>query len=1048
MKRIFSGIVVCWLLSGIQTAKAQPFLDPIFENPQIQEEKRMPMRASYFPFENTMAVQKGKESSERFLNLNGTWKFNWVARYKDLPADFYKPETNDAGWKTFPVPANWEFKGYGIPIYTNIPYEFEPKNPNPPDIPDSIDQAAAAYRKTFTLPAGWKGMKIYLHLGAVKSAFRLYVNGKYVGLGKDSKLESEFDLTGYVKEGENLIALEVRRWTDASYLECQDFWRLSGITRDCYLYARTPVHFYDVDARATLVNNYKDGQLTLNTEVWNTTKENMQKYSVEASLQDATGKNWMIKSQLTHGLSMPGGKTELQFTSSVPGVMAWSAETPNLYLLRLILKDASGKAIEVIERHIGFRTDEIINGRYLHNGKAIYLMGVNRHETDPITHQVVSKESMLRDVLEMKRLNINAVRTCHYPDDAYWYELCNQYGLYIIDEANIESHGMGYDLNKTLANDPAWEYAHLIRMKRMVIRDKNNPCIIFWSMGNEAGNGHNFYQGYKLIKGLEPSRPVHYERAGMEWNTDVYCPMYPSPAEIVRYAKSSPTRPLIMCEYAHAMGNSLGNLKEYWDTIYRYPALQGGFIWDWVDQGMRDTINGKAVYTYGGDYGPAGTPSDNNFLNNGIVSPDRSWNPHAWEVRKVYQPLHFKLENKKDGTISIRNLWFFKNSALYAFRWKLLQDGKEIRTGKLTLAAIAPQATATVKIPFGTLVPGSEYYLQVEAFLPEKHDLLEAGTATALEDFQLQAGTPMVYKPSATAVMVEEQLQGAAKIITLKNDRFKLVFSAAQKGLALYELNGKPVLAGALEMDTWRPPTDNDFGAALQKKMSVWKDIMDKATLTDLAVVKQGTDGWATVTCLFSLLNGDATWKQTYKVDGSGALEVSNEFTKVKGDYPMMFKVGNYLPLSADFTDINWYGRGPVENYWDRKAGYPVAQYSAKIADQYYSYVRPQESGNKTDVRWASVTRTDGSGIKIVYRGEYFNVSALPFAPEQLFAGMEKVQAHSGELVPDGKVHLHIDHQQMGLGSINSWGALPMEAYRLPYKSYSYKYLIVPVTGK
>jgi beta-galactosidase len=493
------------------------------------------------------------------------------------------------------------------------------------------------------------------------------------------------------------------------------------------------------------------------------------------------------------------------------------------------------------------------------------------------------------------------------------------------------------------------------------------------------------------------------------------------------------------------MGNSLGSLKDYWDTIYAYPALQGGFIWDWVDQGMRDTINGKAVYTYGGDYGPPGTPSDNNFLNNGIVAPDRSWNPHAWEVRKVYQPIHFTFD-KKTGMLSIRNYLFFKNTDPYAFRWKLLQDGKEIRSGKLTAPAVAPQATAKVKLPVGTLLSGSEYYVQVEAYLPVKHDLLEAGTVAALEEFPLQAGAPLAYKPSAAAILIDEETENGGKKITLKNNSFSLVFSAAQKGLVSYELNGKPVLAGTLQMDTWRPPTDNDFGASLQKKMSVWKDIMAKATVTDLSVVKQGADGWATVTCLYSLLNGDATWKQTYKVDGNGAMEVFNEFTKIKGDYPMMFKVGNYLPLSGDFSDINWYGRGPVESYWDRKAGYPVGQYSEKITDQYFPYIRPQESGNKSDVRWASVTRTDGTGIKIIYKGEFLNVSALPFAPKQLFAGMEKVQAHSGELVPDGKVHLHIDHQQIGLGSINSWGALPMEAYRLPYKSYSYGYLIVPMS--
>lgn len=1032
-------------IQASQQVQAQPYLDPVFENPALQEENRMPMRSAYFPYESIAAVPKGREQSARFVSLNGMWKFNWVPRYQELPADFYKPEVNDAAWSSFPVPANWEFKGYGTPIYVNTTYEFNMRSPNPPDIPDNLDQPAAAYRKKFTLPANWNGMKIYLHLGAVKSAFKLYINGTYVGLGKDSKLESEFDITSLVRPGDNLIALEVRRWTDASYMECQDFWRLSGITRDCYVYARPQVHLYDIHARSTLINHYKDGQLTLQAQVWNTSALRRQHTQLQVILTDNTGKVWLDKTQKTHGLVVPGGKTELQFSTTIPAVKAWSAELPHLYKLQLLLKDSAGALLETVERHIGFRTDEVKDGLYLHNGKPIYLKGVNRHETDAITHQVVTKEAMLRDVLEMKRLNVNAVRTCHYPDDTYWYELCNQYGLYIIDEANVETHGMGYDLDKTLGNNPTWEYAHLIRMERMVVRDRNHPCIIFWSMGNEAGNGHNFYKGYHAIKALDASRPVHYERALLEWNTDVYCPMYTSPKGLADYARTNPSRPLILCEYAHAMGNSLGSLRDYWDTILTYRALQGGFIWDWADQSVWDTINGKRVYTYGGDYGPPGTPSDNNFLSNGVVAPDRSWNPHAWEVKKVYQPLHFSL---KGNSLSVHNHQFFESSNRFAYRWRLLRNGTVERSGKLAVAAVNPQQTVQVPVPYGALAATGEYYLQVEAYLEKADAVLPAGEVLAMEEFLLRKGSPVAYKPSTAAIQIAGSDDANESILTLSNKGFKAVFTKDAKGLASYELGGKPVLAAPLQINTWRPPTDNDFGAGFQKRFGVWKDIHAAATLTGMTHQKQQADGWATVTLTYSLLGGDALWTQIYRIDGQGALEVTNRLEAKQGKHPPLFKVGNYLPLDGSFAQMQWYGRGPVENYWDRKAGYPVGAYSVAVADNYYPYIRPQESGNRSDVRWATISRADGSGITIHYRTDLLNVGATSFSPAQLYAGPEKVQAHSHALEPDGRTHLHIDHQQMGLGSIDSWGAWPMEQYLLRYKSYSYQYLIIPHQSK
>ncbi|MCU0373850.1 MAG: DUF4981 domain-containing protein [Chitinophagaceae bacterium] len=1038
----FAAVLGLCFAMGLKNAAAQPKLDPIFENPAIQEENRMPMRAAYFPYEDEAKAAAGKkESSSRFLNLNGLWKFNWVARYQDLTSDFYLPQTNDAGWKDFPVPANWEFKGYGIPIYTNIPYEFNPQNPAPPDIPDNIDQAAAAYRKTFTLPEGWQGMKVYLHLGAVKSAFKLYVNGKYAGLGKDSKLESEFDITNMVQTGTNLIALEVRRWSDASYLECQDFWRLSGITRDCYLYARPMVHLYDFFAQSSLTNNYRDGSLQLQAQVWNHTAAPNGKYSLKATLTAPDGKTVFEQTQNTPGLIFAGGKTELQFRATLPQVLAWSAETPHLYTLQLALLDQNKKTVEVVSRKIGFRTDEVVNSRYLHNGKPIYLYGVNRHETHPLTHQVVSYESMLRDVQEMKRLNINAVRTSHYPNDTRWYDLCDAYGLYVIDEANIESHGMGYDLDKTLGNNPLWEYAHLLRMQRMVLRDKNHPSIIFWSMGNEAGNGHNFYKGYHLIKGMDPSRPIHYERAESDWNTDIYCPMYPSPAGIAAYARSKPARPLIMCEYAHAMGNSLGNLKEYWDTIYAYPALQGAFIWDWVDQGMRDTIGGKAVYTYGGDYGPPGTPSDNNFLCNGVVAPDRSWNPHAWEVRKAYQPIRFSYKAATQ-TLTVENLLFFKTSGHLTYSWKLQQNGNTAATGMLNLPPLPPGQKTSIKLPLA-LPPTGEVLLLVEAHTGSEVPMLEKGTLLAFEQFDLRPYKPLAYKPVTTPITVQADAEG--NLTTLSNSNFRLVLSKSQKGITQYEAAGQPVLYGTLKINTWRPPTDNDYGASLQQRLLQWKDLDAQAELTQLEVGKQQAGGWLPISLTYKVAGGDATWQMQLMVDGAGAIDVSNSFTAGKAKKPMLFKVGNHLQLSNKFEQIAWYGCGPVESYPDRKAGYPAGLYSGAIAAQYYPYIRPQESGNKTDVRYATLTRADGSGITIYSKGKLLNVNALPYAPDQLFSGAKKQQAHSGQLVYDNKVHLHVDGALMGLGSIDSWGALPMEQYRLPYANYSYSYLIVPV---
>ncbi len=1028
-------------LTTLTTAVAQPHLDSLFENPSIQEINRMPMRASYFPYETVALAQKNDTAhSARYLSLNGMWRFLWVPNYIQLPKNFYTENFSDKAWTNFPVPANWEFKGYGTPIYTNIPYEFSVQHPNPPDIPDSIDQPAAGYRKIFNFPVEWTDMNVYLHFGAVKSAFRLYINGKEVGLGKDSKLESEFDITPYVHQGKNLIAMEVRRWSDGSFLECQDMWRLSGITRDCYLYARPIVHFYDFFAKPSLVNNYGDGDFSLELQVWNDSKENNENYSVKVQLMNDAGKVVMDTSDHTPDLKMANSKTELHFHQIIPNIKQWSAEIPNLYTLQLSLLNEKDQVIEVINKKIGFRTVEIKDGQLLVNGKPIYIKGANRHESDPYTNQVISKERMLLDITEMKKMNINAVRTSHYPDDTYWYDLCDQYGLYVVDEANIESHGMGYDPAHTLGNNTAWELAHLTRHKRIVLRDKNHASVIIWSLGNEAGNGWNFYQGYHLIKSMDQSRPVQYERAELNWNTDIFCPMYPDPDYLPKYDSSHPTRPLIMCEYAHAMGNSVGNFQDYWNIIESHPSLQGGFIWDWVDQGMLLEKNGKKMWGYGGDWGPPGTPSDNNFLINGLVAPDRVWNPHSYEVRKVYQYIRFKLDTTSKK-LEIKNTWFFRDLSNFYLEWKLMKNGEAVQTKTIQNINARPRDTINVLIPYDASFDSTdEYYLQVTAKLKKDEGVLKAETPLAFEEFKLNEAKHFVYTTSDHAISIVD----GNFSIALKNKNFSLRFSKEHGEIESYEVKGKEIFKQGPQINFWRPPNDNDFGAGLQRKLEQWKDSTSKAQFISIKYELRNEAGWASVIVEKSLFNGDAFLTQTFYVDGAGTLQVENNFRATKGDHPMLFKFGNHIKLPTDFVNIEWYGRGPWENYWDRKTAAFVGDYSGAIADQYYPYIRPQESGNKTDVRWAKLTRQDGSGITIASTDTLLNIEALPYSPEELFPGMEKDQTHSEELVPDDAVHLDVDLQQMGVGGINSWGALPLEKYRLPYQNYSYSYLIIP----
>lgn len=1020
-------------------AQNTPFLDSVFENPKVQEMNRLPMRASYFPFEDITKAKSGDMAqSARFLSLNGQWNFFWNEDYRKLPTNFYEPQFNDQKWNKIPVPANWELLGYGTPIYVNASYEFEMKNPSPPDIPDTILQPVGAYRKEFIIPKSWNSEKIFLHLGAVKSAFKLYINGKFVGLGKDSRLSSEFDITSYVSEGKNLIALEVRRWSDASYLECQDFWRLSGIMRDCYVYARSKVHLYDVNLQTLLTNGYTDGLLNAIIQIWNETTDNQEDYNLELKLFDDKNQEIYQEKKTALGLKKSNGKTELSFQTTIANVRQWSAEIPNLYRLQIALYNGKGEIKEVISQNIGFRSVEIKGTDILVNGKRVMFKGVNRHDTHPVTGQVVSRTDMEHDVKIMKSLNFNAVRTSHYPNDPYFYELCDKYGLYVMDEANLESHGMHYDPARTLANDPEWEAAHLIRIKRMVERDKNHPSILFWSMGNEAGNGWNFYQGYKLIKGLDATRPIHHELAHYDWNTDIESRMYRRIPFLVDYALNNPKKPFLQCEYAHAMGNSLGNFQEYWDVYEKYPALQGGFIWDFADQGIyKKNKDGKTFLAYGGDFGDVNTPSDNNFLINGVVASDRSFHPHSYEARRIQQEIDFQYNN---GQLTLKNKHFFKDLSNYKIQWFLLKNGVVEKQGNIYEINALAQNYYTIPLPLEISKDGNEYILKCVALLKNDEGLLKKNTELAFAEFPLTTYEFPKYVSDSTPLKVVDNQEE----IIISNAHFSARIDKKSGKWISYKVRKEEFFgSNGMEVNLWRPATDNDFGAGLQKKLHHLKDADDTSSVQSVQYEELPSKE-IKITIRKILINSSVDYTQELTFDGKGSVLVKNHFVPLREDNTLTYKIGNHLTLT-DFETLTWYGRGVWESYQDRKTSALVGLYEGKIKDQFYPYVRPQETGNKTDVRWAKLTKKNGRGFWVKSDSKLLNISALPYSPEQLFPGVDKKQTHPEELTFDKHTHLHIDLQQLGIGGDNSWGNLPMEKYLLYlYKPYQYSYRIEP----
>lgn len=1025
------------------------------QTPGIVSVNRMPMRASSFGFENRKLAQEGdKERSAYFISLNGTWKFNWVKDPRQRPEGFFKNEFNDASWKEFPVPANWELNGYGLPIYVNQPYEFaghakRGAQLHPPyDIPVD-NNPVGSYRKTFTIPETWKGRQVFIQLGAVKSAFFIWVNGEKLGYSEDSKLPAEFDITPYVKTGENLVALQVYRWSDGSYLECQDMWRISGIERDVYVYSTPRLDIRDYRIGSSLVNNYADGLLEISAEINNyridqkTLHSKPDSFSVEMELVDAKGQT--ILNKKSGGLQTVLGnyKTVCQFREIIPGVHTWSAEIPNLYTLFLTLKDKNGSVIEVLNQKVGFRTVEIKERNLLVNGKRVLLKGVNRHEHNPRTGHVLSRSDMRKDMEMMKKLNINAVRQSHYPPDPYWLELCDEFGLYVVDEANIESHGVGYPLNITLGNKKEWKQAHLERVQRMYERDKNHPSIIAWSLGNEGGNGSNFYEAYDWLKRTD-IRPVQYERAEWDYNTDMIVPQYPDPGWLQSYASSDPGRLLIMSEYAHIMGNSLGNFRDYWDVIENNPFLQGGFIWEWIDQSIDTVKNGKRIMAYGGDFplqGPVDSNlSDNNFCVKGVVTAYRGLTPMALEVKKVQQ--FIKTSYEGNNRISITNGYFFRNLDNIKLNWEFLEDGRMVETGTIASLSIGPREKKTIELPV-KIKPkaGKEYYLDVHYLLKNPEPFLEAGYEMACEQFTLNMVSLKEKEPKASGDL---KLQQSATQCLLSGKDFSIDFDLRNGTMSSYKIKGQELLLQGPVPSFWRAPNDNDIGAGFNSSLRMWRRAAEDGRLVSQKITMKDRTH-CEIIFKKSLVNGDATSEQVFDIYGDGSVRVQNSFDKVKGNHQLLLRVGNDLQLNRAYSQLSWYGRGPGENYQDRYTASLIGVYKQTVNEQYFPYARPQESGNKTGVRWVSFTNEKGRGLLFEMADSLLSFSALPYSLDDLDPEENKKQYHSGELIPRDRIYLHMDLQQTGVGGIDSWGAWPLKKYRIVYGHHQYGYWIRPL---
>lgn len=1020
----------CLAALGLTAIQAQSFNE--WKDPEVNSANRSAMHTNYFAFASADEAKAGiKENSANFMTLNGLWKFNWVRHADARPTDFYQTNFNDKGWDDLQVPGVWELNGYGDPIYVNVGYAWRSQFKNNPPLVPTENNHVGSYRKEIILPADWKGKEIFAHFGSVTSNMYLWVNGRYVGYSEDSKLEAEFNLTNYLKPGKNVIAFQVFRWCDGSYLEDQDFFRYSGVGRDCYLYARDKKYIQDIRLTPDLDSQYKDGTLNIAVDLKGSG-------TVALDLTDTQG-----NSVATADLK---GSGKLNTTLSISNPAKWTAETPNLYTLTATLKNGNN-VVEVIPVKVGFRKIELKGGQILVNGQPVLFKGADRHEMDPDGGYVVSLERMLQDIKVMKELNINAVRTCHYPDDNRWYDLCDQYGLYVVAEANVESHGMGYG-DQTLAKNPSYAKAHMERNQRNVQRGYNHPSIIFWSLGNEAGMGPNFEKCYTWIKNEDKTRAVQYEQAGTSEFTDIFCPMYYDYDACIKYSEGDIQKPLIQCEYAHAMGNSQGGFKEYWDIIRKYPNLQGGFIWDFVDQSVRwKGKNGVEIYAYGGDFNRFDA-SDNNFCDNGLISPDRNPNPHMHEVGYFYQNIWTTPADLSKGEVNVYNENFFRDLSAYYMEWEVLKGGKAIRSGRVDNLNVAPQQTAKIKLDLGKTCQCTEWLLNVSYKLKNREGLLAAGHTVAKDQLTLNPykAPAMELKNVETtnvAIVTPQIIDNQRNYLIVKGENFTVEFNKANGYLSKYDVNGLEMIkeGAALTPNFWRAPTDNDMGAGLQHRFAVWKN----PGLKLVRLASTTVDNQVQVTAEYDMKAVSAKLYLEYVINNQGAVKITQKMTADKNaKVSPMFRFGMQMQMPKNFNTIEFYGRGPVENYSDRNHSTDLGIYRQSVDEQFYSYIRPQETGNKTDIRWWKQLNAGGNGVKIVAEAP-FSASALHYTIESLDDGAQKDQRHSPEVKKANLTNLCIDKAQMGLGCVNSWGTIALPKYQLPYGDYEFTFILSPV---
>ena len=1106
-KMMLSGTLGC-LISGMAYADSsspQP-AKPYWQDIQVVAVNKEKPRSSFMSYaDRETALTSRFEKSPYYSLLNGTWKFFFVDSYKDLPQNITDPSVNTSSWDDITVPGNWEIQGHGIAIYTNHGYEFKPRNPQPPSLPEA--NPVGVYHRDIEIPAGWDNRDIYLHIGGAKSGLYVYLNGKEVGYSEDSKNPAEFLINKYLQPGKNVLTLKIFRWSTGSYLECQDFWRMSGIERDVFLWSQPKASIQDFRVISTLDDTYTNGIFKLTVDLKNHTQET-KNLNVGYELLDAKGN--LVTSEANDIWVSPVGPQTASFEHDLKNVAPWSAEHPNLYKLLMTIKE-DGKVIEVVPFNVGFRRFEMKqidqvaeNGKpytvLLFNGQPVKFKGVNIHEHNPETGHYVTEDIMRKDFELMKQNNINAVRLCHYPQDRKFYELCDEYGLYVYDEANIESHGMYYSLKKggTLGNNPEWQIPHMDRTMNMYERNKNYPSVTFWSLGNEAGNGYNFYQTYLYLKDKEingMNRPVNYERALWEWNTDMYVPQYPSAEWLEEIGRKGSDRPVAPSEYSHAMGNSSGNLWDQWKAIYKYPNLQGGFIWDWVDQGIleRDD-NGREYYTYGGDYG-VNAPSDGNFLCNGLVNPDRTPHPAMAEVKYAHQNIGFEAIDLANGLFRITNRFHFTNLKKYMIHYSVTANNKVVRSGKVSLD-IEPQASKEFTVPVGNLKPqaGTEYFVNFNVTTVEKEPLIPIGHEIAYDQFRLPIeGPKKALKTSGPELTVSTNGDN----LSASSSKVNFVFNKKTGIVTSYKVDGTEYFSEGfgIQPNFWRAPTDNDYGNGMPKRLQIWKESSKNFNVTDATVTMDGNNAVVNVNYLLPAGN---LYIVNYTIYPNGAVNVAAHFTSTDMDAAQtevseatrtatftpgrdaarkeasklnVPRIGVRFRLPASMNQVEYFGRGPAENYWDRNAGSMIGLYKSTADELYFPYVRPQENGHHTDTRWVSIS-SGKKGLLIQADNTIgFNAlrnsiedfddeeaTGLPrqwsnFTPEQVANHDEATaknvlrrQHHINDITPRDFVEVCVDLKQQGVAGYDSWGSRPEPAYTLPAnREYKWGFTLIPL---